>query len=69
MLYILDTSSTEEFPAMRENYIRGGDGFLLVFSVNNETSLECTLHQIERMLKKEGKPVVCESHLLFPLIY
>ncbi|XP_028841126.1 ras-related protein R-Ras isoform X2 [Denticeps clupeoides] len=34
-LDILDTAGQEEFGAMREQYMRSGEGFLLVFALNN----------------------------------
>jgi len=37
---ILDTAGQEEFSAMREQYMRSGEGFLLVFSVTDYTSFE-----------------------------
>ncbi|XP_065319788.1 ras-like protein 2 isoform X1 [Gordionus sp. m RMFG-2023] len=39
-LDILDTAGQEEFSAMREQYMRTGDGFLLVFSLNDRNSFE-----------------------------
>lgn len=33
---VLDTAGQEEFSAMREQYMRTGEGFLLVFSVTDE---------------------------------
>merc|ERR1712141_122953 len=39
-LDILDTAGQEEFSAMREQYMRSGEGFLLVFSVTDRTSFE-----------------------------
>ncbi|KAI1709420.1 ras family domain-containing protein [Ditylenchus destructor] len=39
-LEVLDTAGQEEFATMREQYLRMGDGFLLVFSVTSRESLE-----------------------------
>lgn len=37
---VLDTAGQEEFSAMREQYMRSGEGFLLVFSVADHASFE-----------------------------
>ncbi|CAH2240179.1 ras-like protein 2 [Pararge aegeria] len=39
-LDILDTAGQEEFSAMREQYMRSGEGFLLIFSVADHASFE-----------------------------
>lgn len=39
-LDILDTAGQEEFSAMREQYMRSGEGFLLVFSVTDRGGLD-----------------------------
>ena len=39
-LDILDTAGQEQFGAMREQYMRTGEGFLLVFSVTDRGSFE-----------------------------
>ncbi|KAI0224809.1 Ras-related protein R-Ras2 [Lamellibrachia satsuma] len=39
-LDILDTAGQEEFSAMREQYMRSGEGFLLVFSVTDRNSFD-----------------------------
>ncbi|CAH0393357.1 unnamed protein product [Bemisia tabaci] len=39
-LDILDTAGQEEFSAMREQYMRSGEGFLLVFSVTDHASFD-----------------------------
>ncbi|KAF9407178.1 hypothetical protein HW555_012717 [Spodoptera exigua] len=38
--YFLDTAGQEEFSAMREQYMRSGEGFLLVFSVADHASFD-----------------------------
>uniref|UniRef100_A0A8C7QUU7 Small monomeric GTPase n=1 Tax=Oncorhynchus mykiss TaxID=8022 RepID=A0A8C7QUU7_ONCMY len=40
ILDVLDTAGQEEFSAMREQYMRTGDGFLIVFSVTDKASFE-----------------------------
>ena len=40
MLDILDTAGQEEYSAMRDQYMRTGEGFLLVFAVNNAKSFD-----------------------------
>lgn len=37
---VLDTAGQEEFSAMREQYMRSGEGFLLVFAVTDHPSFE-----------------------------
>ena len=40
LLDILDTAGQEEYSAMRDQYMRTGEGFLIVFAVNNAKSFE-----------------------------
>jgi GTPase SAR1 family protein len=35
---VLDTAGQEEFSAMREQYMRSGEGFLLVYSVTDRST-------------------------------
>jgi small GTP-binding protein len=36
---ILDTAGQEDYAAIRDNYFRSGEGFLLVFSITEQESL------------------------------
>ncbi|KAI4177328.1 MAG: hypothetical protein LQ348_005824 [Seirophora lacunosa] len=45
ILEILDTAGTEQFTAMRELYMKSGQGFLLVFSITSLSSLT-ELHEL-----------------------
>jgi len=60
-LDILDTAGQEEFSAMREQYMRTGEGFLLVFSVTDRSSFEeiNRFHtQILRVKDKDEFPMI-----------
>lgn len=61
VLDILDTAGQEEYLAMREQYMRTGEGFLLVYAINSRNSLE-ELHefyeQIQRVKDSENVPVL-----------
>lgn len=61
ILDVLDTAGQEEFSAMREQYMRKGDGFLLVYSVTDRQSYENVKHfytQILRVKDKEHYPML-----------
>ncbi|KAI0346596.1 ras protein [Trametopsis cervina] len=47
LLDVLDTAGQEEYIAMREQYMRGGEGFLLVYSITSRDSFKeiRTFHQ------------------------
>lgn len=60
-LDILDTAGQEEFSAMREQYMRTGEGFLLVFSVTDRSSFDeiPRFHtQILRVKDKDEFPMI-----------
>lgn len=50
-LEILDTAGVEQFTAMRELYIKNGQGFILVYSVNNKDSLRELLELREQIIR------------------
>lgn len=65
LLDILDTAGQEEYSAMRDQYMRTGEGFLLVFAVNNAKSFEdisIYREQIKRVKDAEEVPMVCKYH-------
>lgn len=61
LLDVLDTAGQEEYSAMREQYMRTGEGFLLVYSITSRTSFEEILQfqqQILRVKDKDYFPLV-----------
>ena len=57
LLDILDTAGQEEYSAMRDQYMRTGEGFLCVFAINNTKSFE-DIHQYRYVCWSGGRPVV-----------
>jgi len=57
MLDILDTAGQEEFGALRHQYMRQGQGFLLVYSVTDRSSFEeiqSFYNEVYRVKEDEG---------------
>ncbi|KAF1931549.1 ras-domain-containing protein [Didymella exigua CBS 183.55] len=61
ILEILDTAGTEQFTAMRELYMKTGQGFLLVFAITSASSfheLAELREQIRRIKEDDNVPMV-----------
>lgn len=56
-LTVLDTAGQEEFSAMREQYMRKGDGFLLVYSVTDKQSYENIMYFYTQILRVKDRDV------------
>lgn len=50
-LDILDTAGQEDYAAIRDNYFRSGDGFLCVFSITEQESLNAANELREQILR------------------
>jgi len=61
MLEILDTAGTEQFTAMRDLYMKNGQGFVLVYSITAQSTfgdLEDLHDQIQRVKDTDNVPMV-----------
>lgn len=61
MLDILDTAGQEEYSAMRDQYIRTGQGFLIVYSVASRSSFDAVTNfrdQILRVKDEDEYPMI-----------
>ena len=61
LLDILDTAGQEEYSAMRDQYIRTGQGFLIVYSIAGRSSFEAVesfRDQILRVKDEDSYPMI-----------
>ncbi|ORZ01247.1 ras-like protein 3 [Syncephalastrum racemosum] len=61
LLDVLDTAGQEEYSAMREQYMRNGEGFILVYSITSRLSFEeitTFYQQIGRVKDRDSFPMV-----------
>ena len=55
LVAVLDTAGQEEFSAMREQYMRKGDGFLLVYSVTDKQSFDNIINFYTQILRVKDR--------------
>ncbi|KAI9022325.1 ras-like protein 3 [Phycomyces nitens] len=61
LLDVLDTAGQEEYSAMREQYMRNGEGFVLVYSITSRLSFDevnTFYQQIRRVKDRDHFPMV-----------
>ena len=59
MLEVLDTAGQEEYTALRDQWIRDGEGFVLVYSISSRSSfsrIKRFHHQIQRVKESTTSP-------------
>lgn len=61
LMDILDTAGQEEYSAMRDQYMRSGQGFILVYAINNKLSfneIDSFRNQLIRVKDMDNVPTV-----------
>jgi small GTP-binding protein len=66
LLDILDTAGQEEYSAMREQYMRTGEGFLLVYSIIERSSFDEIHGFYAQIMRVKDRDI--ESSETFPMI-
>ena len=59
---VLDTAGQQEFSALREQYMRKGDGFLIVYSVIDPNSCKNTRQFYNQILRVKDRYGLVISH-------
>jgi len=72
MLEVLDTAGQEEYTALRDQWIRDGEGFILVYSITSRSSftrIRKFYNQIQRVKESSsaGSPTTGSSYLSSPV--
>jgi GTPase KRas protein len=58
ILDILDTAGQEEYAAMHDHYAHNGDGFILVFALNDAQSFHNVSRYREKICRAKDSPDV-----------
>jgi GTPase KRas protein len=72
LLDILDTAGQEEYSAMRDQYMRTGQGFILVFAITSRSSFDeiaSFREQILRVKDKDKVPMILVSVSSFRIFF
>jgi len=66
VLEVLDTAGQEEYSAMREQWIRYGEGFFLVYSILTRHSFEKEMSPLVKQLERvRESEIICIPTMLF----
>jgi GTPase KRas protein len=69
MLEVLDTAGQEDYISLRDQWIRDGEGFVLVYSISSRASfqqLRSFYNQIRRVKESSGSPGYANSPTFGP---
>eukprot|EP00760_Papus_ankaliazontas_P012620 PhM_4_TR15460/c0_g1_i1/m.83015 len=56
MIEVLDTAGQDQYTSMRERYMKSGDGFVLVYSTADPSSLKAAIGIHDHLVKVQGRP-------------
>lgn len=67
--YIVDTAGQHEYTALRDQHLKEGKGFLLVFSLSDKSTLEEVKQLREQIIKLKGTKkvpfVICANKCVY----
>ncbi len=63
VLDILDTAGQEEFHSLRDQYIRQGDGYIIVYSVTNRQTFDEVVQFLEQIVESKELEDTTPEHL------
>jgi GTPase KRas protein len=66
MLEVLNTTGQEEYTALRNQWIRNGDGFILVYSISNRSSFT-RISRFYDQIQLVKEDLASPSHLGSPI--
>jgi GTPase KRas protein len=58
LLDILDTAGQDDYSAMRDQYMRGGEGFILVYTITSRLSFDEIQNLKDQVLRVKDRPKV-----------
>jgi len=64
MFDIMDTAGQEEYSALRDQYMKSGEGFILVYSVTSRQSFEAASKLRQNILRMKG-----DNSANFPIVF
>jgi small GTP-binding protein len=68
MLEILDTAGTEQFNAMRDLYMKNGQGFILMFSITDQSTISDIAEIRKQIIKVKDSTMVIIYYIIVIII-
>lgn len=68
MLEILDTAGTEQFTAMRDLYLENGHGFILMFSITDQSTINDLVEIRKQIIRVKNSTRVIIYYIIIIII-